>query len=54
LVICQHPDDPGFFLFGCDEQWRKVTDTWHSTVEDAKKQAEFEYEGVANTWVSLI
>ena len=33
-------------IFGCDEGWNAVTDTWHETLEDAKAQAEFEYEGV--------
>ena len=34
-----------------DETWQPVTDTWHETLEDAKHQAEFEYEGVASTWL---
>ena len=34
----------------CDPAWNTVTDTWHETLEDALEQAEFEYEGVAETW----
>jgi hypothetical protein len=49
LAICQYGED-GFYLFGCDAEWKEVTDTWHQTVEDAMEQAEFEYEGVAQTW----
>jgi hypothetical protein len=37
-------------LFGCNAEWDSVTDTWHQTLEEAKEQAEFEYEGVSETW----
>lgn len=50
LLICQSAENE-FYLFGCDADWNDVTDTWHESVEDAKKQAEFEYEGVGKTWV---
>jgi hypothetical protein len=48
LAICQ--GEEGFYLFGCDLEWQPITDTWHATIEEAKQQAEFEYEGVAATW----
>jgi len=50
LAICQYEGEDSFYLFGCDENWETVTDTWHQTLEDAKEQAEFEYEGVSETW----
>jgi hypothetical protein len=50
LAICQYDGDDAFYLFGCDADWNVVTDTWHQTVEEAKQQAEFEYEGVSDTW----
>jgi hypothetical protein len=50
LAICQYSGDSAYYLFGCDEEWRPITDTWHQTVEQAKEQAEFEYEGVTRTW----
>ena len=50
LAICQYPDEDAFYLFGCDADWSTVTDTWHQSVEEAKAQAEFEYEGVGSTW----
>ena len=49
LAICRDAD--GFLLFGCDGRWEAVTDTWHETIEDALRQAEFEYEGVSQSWV---
>jgi Fic/DOC family len=52
LAIC-HDEEGGYhhyFLFGCNEAWEPLTDTWHQTVEEAKSQAEFEYEGVSATW----
>jgi hypothetical protein len=50
LVICQTPDSQEFYLFGCDADWNVVTDTWHQSLLEAKDQAEFEYEGISQTW----
>ncbi len=51
LAICQYAEEEdSFYLFGCDENWETVTDTWHQSLEEAKDQAEFEYEGVSATW----
>lgn len=50
LAICQYQGEDAFYLFGCDANWETVSDTWHETLEDAKAQAEFEYEGVNATW----
>ena len=50
LANCQPPGSRKFYLFGCDDDWNVVTDTWHQTLADAKEQAEFEYEGISNTW----
>jgi len=50
LAICRHDGNEAYYLFGCDEQWNAVTDTWHETLEKALQQAEFEYEGVSATW----
>ena len=48
LAICT--DGDSFYLFYCDNAWAVITDTWHSSLEDAKTQAEFEYLGVSATW----
>lgn len=53
LAICQYPDDDAVYLFGCDADWNNITDTWHQTVDDAKHQAEFEYQGVSDTWTNV-
>ncbi|MFI5456807.1 MAG: hypothetical protein ACHRXM_15275 [Isosphaerales bacterium] len=50
LAICQYGGEDSFYLFGCDEHWSSITDTWHRTIEEAMGQAEFEYQGVAATW----
>lgn len=50
LAICKCRGENAFYLFGCDENWKPLTDTWHETVDDAKAQAEFEYEGINETW----
>jgi hypothetical protein len=38
------------YLYSCDENWVPFTDTWHESVEEAKRQAEFEYVGSSVTW----
>lgn len=50
LAICQYDGDNGFYLFGCDESWNVLTDTYHGDLNEAERQAEFEYEGVSATW----
>jgi|SRR6266446_2960332 len=50
LAICRPQGSEEFYLFGCDGDWNVVTDTWHQSLDDAKEQAEFEYEGVSKTW----
>ena len=50
LAICRYEDEDGYYLFGCDEDWNSVSDTWHESLEEAKGQAEFEYKGVSKTW----
>jgi hypothetical protein len=49
LAICGRPGE-SVYLHSCDANWVPFTDTWHETVEEAKRQAEFEYEGVSATW----
>ena len=53
VAICKYEGDTGFYLFGCDENWKTITDTWHRSLEEAKDQAEFEYEGISSTWQTL-
>ncbi len=53
LAICRNEGDGSFYLFGCDERWHSISDTWHETPEGAKDQAEFEYEGITKTWQAI-
>jgi hypothetical protein len=50
LAICKYADAEGYYLFYCDSSWEVVTDTWHDTIERAKDQSEFEYEGINRDW----
>jgi hypothetical protein len=52
LAICQYPREQGFYLFYCDADWQPVTDTWHQTLEGARSQAAFEYQGIESHWQS--
>jgi hypothetical protein len=52
LAICKPTEAEELWLFGCDSDWNVITDTWHRSLDEAKKQAEFEYEGITKTWCS--
>jgi hypothetical protein len=43
LALAQYDDDPGIYLFYCDEDWNAVTDAYHDDLEHAVAQAEFEF-----------
>lgn len=51
VAVCEDAASGGCFLFGCDADWHVMTDTWHESLEQARAQAEFEFAGVASTWV---
>ena len=53
LAIVTYDNNNGYYLFYLDPDWEEVTDTWHESVERAKHQAEFEYEGITSKWVSV-
>jgi hypothetical protein len=53
LAITEEPGGAAYYLVYCDRDWNAVTDTWHRTLDDAKAQAEFEYEGVCQAWEVL-
>jgi len=55
LAICQYEnDDQVYYLFYCNEQWEVLTDGWHQSIESAKEQAEFEYEGISKKWKAVV
>lgn len=49
LAICD-VEGSGIFLFTCEDDWMPVFDSWHATVDEAKRQAAFEFGGVESTW----
>lgn len=46
--------EAGVYLLYCDGEWQVLTDTWHSSVRDAKAQAEFEYAGISQKWKDAV
>ena len=50
LAVCQYAGERACYLFYCDADWRPLTDTRHERLEDALRQAEFEYEGISGHW----
>ena len=49
LAICRLGKN-GYYLFYCDPDWNVITDTFHESVEDAMRQAAFEFDGIAAKW----
>jgi hypothetical protein len=43
LAIVKYEGDSGVYLFYCDDEWNRVTDTYHDNWEHAVAQAEFEF-----------
>lgn len=41
------------YLYYCDETGAEVSDTWHASVEDAMRQAEFEFKVRPGDWQDL-
>jgi hypothetical protein len=46
LAIARYPEEPGYYLFYCDDDWTVVTDTFHESREAAEAQATHEFVGV--------
>jgi hypothetical protein len=53
LAVCRYGEDAGVILYYCDERWQVMTHAHHQTLDEAKDQAEFEYEGVSATWETV-
>ena len=53
LGITRDNESEGYLLFYFDQDGDEVTDTWHETLEDAKGQAEFEYEGITGKRIEM-
>ena len=51
LAICRFDEGDACYLFRYHAAMDRYSDTFHESVEDAKHQAEFEYEGVSSTWI---
>ncbi|MGD0260392.1 MAG: hypothetical protein ABSD29_11280 [Verrucomicrobiota bacterium] len=51
MAICRFDEGEACYLFRYHPDSNRYSDTFHESVEEAKHQAEFEYEGVSKTWV---
>ena len=54
LAICQFEKDDQYHLFYCSDQWEVLTDTCHPSLDSAKEQAEFEYDGISTKWKAIV
>lgn len=39
-----------FYLLGCDSSWTPITRTCHSSIDECKRQAQYEFEGAGAFW----
>jgi hypothetical protein len=53
LLIEQDKDGNGFFLVRYTAAGVFAGDTWHLNLDDAKHQADFEFEGLIRPWISV-
>ena len=53
LRIVKYPDDPGYYLFYCNDERVEFTDTYHETLEGAISQAEWEFQIKPMEWTIL-
>lgn len=51
LQIVQLCESNGYYLIHLDSCGHELTDTYHETVEDAKKQADFEFSIKESDWM---
>jgi len=49
VLICKPPDE-GAMLYRYTKSGQFCGDTWHETLDQAKEQASFEYEGALGIW----
>lgn len=50
LSVRLEPCDNAYYLFRLDAEGHIVADTWHQSIQEAKKQAQFEYEIQEGDW----
>jgi hypothetical protein len=51
IAICQSPDTPETLLLFCDEEWNSLGVVACASIDEARKRAESEYQGIATKWI---
>ena len=46
-------EESSYLLLGCDESGASLCDSWFASVEEAKRQANFEYDVAEESWVEV-
>lgn len=52
ILLLEEKKD-GTFLYRYTASGEIAGDTWHASVEDAKHQADFEFDGLITPWVNV-
>jgi hypothetical protein len=52
LEVAKYPDDPGYYLFYLDDLGCQMSDTYHSSLEEALDQAKWEFGVDLQDWIT--
>ena len=53
LRIMQYPEDSGYYLLYCNKDGAEITDTYHDSANEAKSQAQFEFNVKPEEWETV-
>jgi hypothetical protein len=53
LAVCRREGDGGYNLYYCDDDWRILTRSSHSTLEEAIQRADWEDDEIVLHWRSV-
>jgi len=52
-IAAYKKEGSGAYVFYCDSSWEVLNDCAYADVEEAKKEAELQFEGLNSTWLEL-
>jgi hypothetical protein len=46
IALAKYDNEPGVYIFYCDDEWNVLTDMLHADLADAEEQARLEFRGL--------
>jgi hypothetical protein len=53
VIVLDQTDTEEVYLYRYDATGAFITDTWHASIEDAREQAQFEYDKALGMWLDV-